>query len=356
MTAGQGGSGAPVLAPDARTALVRERLEAVRDLLSRHSAGGIVLSARRDFAWLTAGGQNHVLASAADGVAPIVVTGDAAVVLAPVNEYDRIMDEEISGLPLRIEAVPWWQPDAREGAVGALVQGRRLLEPVDVAAELESLRTVLSAAEHARLEWLAGAVIDAVARVAADVVDGTSEDEVAAGIVGRLAAVGARLPVILVAADGRIDRYRHPLSAGARIRQRVMVVAVAERWGLHVAHTQFVELDERPADVGRRAAGLSEVLAAMRSATVPGQTLGDVLAAARRAYEKTGLDDEWSRHHQGGTIGYQARERIATPGDPTPVRPGMAFAWNPSAVGFKREETLFLDARGSQHVLTTTPD
>jgi hypothetical protein len=33
----------------------------------------------------------------------------------------------------------------------------------------------------------------------------------------------------------------------------------------------------------------------------------------------------------------------------------MAFAWNPSAVGFKLEEALYLDSDGSQHILTTTP-
>jgi hypothetical protein len=56
----------------------------------------------------------------------------------------------------------------------------------------------------------------------------------------------------------------------------------------------------------------------------------------------------------GGSIGYAARERIATPGDKTPIRPGMAFAWNPSAVGYKAEQTLYLDQDGTQHILTST--
>ena len=56
------------------------------------------------------------------------------------------------------------------------------------------------------------------------------------------------------------------------------------------------------------------------------------------AYDRAGMGEEWSLHHQGGSIGYQAREQIATPNDSTPIVPGMAFAWNPSTVGFKREE------------------
>jgi Xaa-Pro aminopeptidase len=133
-----------------------------------------------------------------------------------------------------------------------------------------------------------------------------------------------------------------------------MVVVVAERWGLHVAATQFREFEPAAPDLRERAGSIEHVVDAMQSATHVGNSLGDVLAAARAAYAERGLENEWTLHHQGGSIGYAARERIATPGDKTPIRPGMAFAWNPSAVGYKAEQTLYLDQDGTQHILTST--
>jgi hypothetical protein len=181
-----------------------------------------------------------------------------------------------------------------------------------------------------------------------------SEESLGGDVGALLADEGARLPVILVAADERISRFRHPIATSNQIRSRVMVVVVAERWGLHVAATQFRELEPLSQQLRERAAAIAQVVDAMREASTVGNTLGDVLAAARAAYAYNGLDNEWTLHHQGGSIGYAARERIAKPDDETPIRPGMAFAWNPSAVGYKAEETLYLDENGGQHVLTTT--
>ncbi|HUS21159.1 MAG TPA: M24 family metallopeptidase [Aeromicrobium sp.] len=183
----------------------------------------------------------------------------------------------------------------------------------------------------------------------------TTEDDVVAEVTAAFLHQGVRLPVVLIAADGRIDRYRHPISAGRPIERRVMLVVCAERWGLIVAHTQFVELAPMTPEQLAAADATAHVLAAMRNATTPANTLGNVLTAAQDAYAETGMPDQWQLHHQGGSIGYRARERIATPKETTPIRPGMAFAWNPSVVGHKREETLYLDADGNPHIVTTTP-
>lgn len=184
---------------------------------------------------------------------------------------------------------------------------------------------------------------------------GQTEHEVAADVTASLLRFGIRAPVVLVAADERIVRYRHPLPTVNEIHGRLMLVVVAECWGLHVAHTEFRELVPLTPELGRAAAALRGVLTDMRAATVVGHTLADVLEAAQRGYEAQGFELEWTPHHQGGTIGYQPRERIAVPWDETPIRAGMAFAWNPSVTGLKLEETLYLDTEGHQHVLTTTP-
>jgi hypothetical protein len=49
--------------------------------------------------------------------------------------------------------------------------------------------------------------------------------------------------------------------------------------------------------------------------------------------------------------GYASREIIATPETRQEIREGQAFAWNPSLVGAKAEETFMLGPDGTE-VLT----
>jgi Xaa-Pro aminopeptidase len=341
---------APVLDAGVRARIVGERLEAVRRAAGGRA--GVLLQQRRDFAWLTLGGQNHVLLATDQGAAPLLVAPDRAVVLAPVNEADRIADEEVAGLPLEVEALPWWEPGAAHEAARRICASDDVATADEIATPLEELRTALDPVEHQRMAWLGRLAGTAMAEVVGQAQEGQTEQEVGAALAQSFTANGVRLPVLLAAADERIARYRHPLPGRAPLRQRLMVVVVVERWGLHVAQTMFRELIARDEELARRAAGLDQVLAAMADATAVDAMLGDVLQAARRAYSDAGMEEEWGLHHQGGTIGYAARERIAVPGDPTRIRPGMAFAWNPSARGHKLEATLYLDAEGRRHTVT----
>ncbi len=131
-----------------------------------------------------------------------------------------------------------------------------------------------------------------------------------------------------------------------------MLVAVAERWGLHVAATRSRELDQPDTELRGRIDAVREVEQAMHQATHSGSTLGAVFATTVAAYEAHGFHDEWRSHHQGGIIGYRARERIAVPGDDTPILGGMAFAWNPSVPGAKAEDTFILGPRDERSVVT----
>jgi Xaa-Pro aminopeptidase len=205
-----------------------------------------------------------------------------------------------------------------------------------------------------RMSWIGRRLGDALATVVHGVAPGDTEHGLAAAALGALGTDSIRLPVLLVAADERIARYRHPIPTERGVERRVMMVAVAERWGLHVAVTRFAELEPPGDDLARRMAAADGVHRAMVAATEPGATFGDVLDVARRAYADAGFPDEWTLHHQGGSIGYQGRERIATPGDRTPITDGMAFAWNPSVAGAKAEETFVLGPDGRR--MLTGPD
>ena len=336
---------------DERRAEVDRRLGGLRELLADSGASGLLLACRRNFSWATAGGVNHVVLTTEEGVAPLLVTADDALVLAPINESARIEEEELAGLPYSVVTLDWFD---RDGALAEarMRAGRQLLLDADVEEAMRTRRSVLAPLEQRRLAWLGGRVRAALGGALRGLIGGESEEMVAAELVAALGRDGVRAPVVLAAADDRIARYRHPLPTVQRIERRLMLVVVAERWGLHVAATRFRELERTDAELAERIEAVAAVHQAMVDATEPGATLGDVIETARRAYADAGFPDEWRLHHQGGSIGYQGRERIAVPGDATPVTSGMAFAWNPSIAGAKAEETFIVGDDGSRSVVT----
>lgn len=71
----------------------------------------------------------------------------------------------------------------------------------------------------------------------------------------------------------------------------------------------------------------------------------------KRFYAEEGFPDEWKNHYQGRLTGFASREVVATPETELEIRPGMAFAWNPSITGAKAEETFVLTG-SSPEVIT----
>jgi len=333
-----------------RRELVAERVEAIRRVLAERGESAALLTSRRNFAWATLGGENHVLLSREEGVASLLVTRTDVVVLTAVNEAARIGDEEVADLPISVEALPWHDDGAIDRAARRLA-GSRPLDDAALESSILPLRCILSDPEADRLAELGARAVAAMDAGIGGVEAGITEHEAASMMAGRLASDGIRTPILLAAADERIDRYRHPLPSARRVRHRLMLVVVAERWGLHAAVTRFAELREPGAELARRQSAVDRIHETMVAATRPGQTLGGVLAAARAAYAEAGHPDEWKLHHQGGIIGYQGRERIAMPDDPTIIREGMAFAWNPSITGTKTEATMLVTPHGPR-VLT----
>lgn len=332
-------------APDARPvpADVAERTNIIRELLEARGADAALLSTRRNFAWLTIGGRNHVVAGSEEGAAPLLIGRSSATVLAPVNEADRLAADELAGLPIEIERVAWHEPDAFDEAVRH--RGHRtVLTDADVEDDLWPIRARLGTLERARMASIGATLTETLDEVIAGAERGVTEAEAAGSLVHRLAADEIGVPVILAAADERIERYRHPLPTGMATFRRLMLVAVAERWGLHVALTRIRDLEPVDGVIAHRMRAVAAVDDAMHAATRPGTTLGDVFAAAQRAYADAGFADAWRQHHQGGLLGYRPRERIATPGDATVLAPGMAVAWNPSLAGVKVEASLLLTA------------
>jgi Xaa-Pro aminopeptidase len=321
--------------------------------MERESLGGIVLRRPANFAWYTGGGDSRVDKSQRDGVADILVTPGGEAVVTSAIEAQRMRDEQTPDLP--VYERPWTDdpgPLLRELADGGPL-GFDI--PVEDAPNLEdgvaALRRVLDDEAIERLRGIGTDASAALAEAAAAVVPGMHELEGAAELDAACRRRGLTAPVLLVGGDERIDRYRHSLPAGGTIDRRAMLVVSAERGGLFANMTRFVELEERSAELDRRAAACDEILRRMREeATKPGRTLSQIFGDCTRFYDEAGFPGEWRLHHQGGTTGYGSREVIATPDTHDRIGVGNAFAWNPSITGCKSEETFVLTAAGPEVV------
>jgi antitoxin VapB len=182
---------------------------------------------------------------------------------------------------------------------------------------------------------------------------GQTEDDLAALAAHELRQRGLVPWVLLVAADERIRRHRHPLPAGRHVERYFMLVTCAERGGLIAACSRLAHFGKVPADLAARHRAVCTVDAALIAATRPGAGFGTIFAEAQAAYAAVGFADEWRNHHQGGSTGYLPREVKAAPGESTAALADQAFAWNPSIAGTKSEDTVLCRASGPE--LMTPP-
>jgi len=169
-----------------------------------------------------------------------------------------------------------------------------------------------------------------------------------------LAARDIRSVVTLVAADERLEKFRHPVPTVRRWERVLMVVVCARRAGLIASLTRIVCAGAAPEGLRRRTAAAARVNARLLAATRPGATGSELYDAAARAYAEEGFAGEERLHHQGGAAGYRTRDWVAHPASAESVLENQAFAWNPSITGTKVEETCVATATGVE-VLTTTP-
>ena len=296
------------------------------------------------------------------------------------------MAEELGPLGCEILSYLWFESSAAEAVrrafPGTFVSDDGSLGE-NVHARLAVLQALLTETELEKYRRLGRLAAEAMTATLDSITPGMPEADIAAALHAEGARRRCRMPVVLVAADERIARFRHPLPTEApllggslaerRVEGYVMLVGCFLREGLVVSMTRFKQVGPLPAgiaDAFRRVCGVD---ALMQEATQPGKTLGDVFAVCRQAYKTLGFpENEWHNHHQGGATGYAGRTCKGAPGESFPVldahwprkaaeilgfQPafGAAFAWNPSGVGVKSEDTFLLLPDGTREIVTRTP-
>ncbi len=341
-------------------------IDRVRELLERGDYAGVVLTRPGPVAWAIPGINPPIDRTAAVDTVWVAIGPQNCTVITTSVEELRI-SQELLPTGIGVRSVPWWDSDAMVAAAVEVlgVPAQQLAADghpsfgIDVSHELTQQRLALDADEAERLRELGRLATVAVESALREWEPGQTDTQVAARIASGVEIFGADAPVLLVGADDRLMRYRHPVAVGATTHDCVMAVLVARHQGLHVALTRYVsahdttELETR-LDVVRSIH--RDVLAAGR----PGRNYGEVLTVLADAYARSGAPDAWNEHYQGGPIGYAQREFEISPAQSMSpwwhevIAENTAVAWNPSLGGGLKDEDTYLISSDGVELITTS--
>ena len=325
--------------------------ERMRSLMKAEKLDAVVLTNQNNFAWFTCGKDNHVVTAGDGGVASIVVTANAKYIVTNNIEGGRIVEEEVAGQGFELRESPW-----NEGAVakdilkiigkgkGASDNGIAGLPNID--GKIAPLRWELTKEEVERYRRLGKCAEITMNRVCKSLTPGITENEIAGRLSMELYSMGITPYVLLIAADERINKYRHPINTDKKVSRYVMNVICARKWGLIVSCTRLVYFGNLPAELKKKHEAVIRVDAAFNLNTKIGRPINEVFAAGLKEYKATGYADEWKLHHQGGPTGYAGRDFFGTADEKRKVVPNQAFAWNPSITGTKSEDTVIATEKG----------
>ena len=333
---------------------VESKVARVRQYLASSGLAGVLVTRQDNFAWLTGGKDNHVSQGSETGVGSLLVTRDARVALTNRIEAGRLRDEEIGDQGWDWRTFEWYRPGQLQAAVREVVGDGQIAadtpfpdaQPLDQA--FDQLRADLMPEEVRRYHEVGRICTEAIQHTCQTVHTNQTEHEIAAELMRRVRAEGARPSVVLIAVDERIDRYRHPIPTDTRLHNYAMLVLGGSKWGLNVSISRFLALHPLSEELKRRWRHVSQLAAYFTLATRPGRAWAEIFAGAAELYTQLGYPGEHELHHQDGPTGYRGRDFTATFDSPGVVSPHQAVAWNPSITGTKSEDTIVVSDDGHQ--------
>lgn len=334
----------------ARLEEVKIKLERVRQFMDRKGLSGILIKKQPNFSWLTAGGLNMVGIATEMGVTSVLVTRDSCYLIANKIEAPRMRDEEVDELGFGIVSYEWYEN--KELEIVKKIAGEKVgcdspvAGLIHIEGEFNELRYELTESEIERYLYLGEKLSKALESVLLFTRPGDVEAEIAGRISAELWKYRIDPTGFMVAADERAKLYRHPIPTMKKIEKLVMVSVNARYKGLITTVTRMVHFGEPPKQLLRQYRENVEIECLMIARTKMGEKMNLPVLAAIEEYEKRGYHDEWKLHHQGGPMGYYARDIRVTPDCQQTVRKNQAFCWNPTISGTKSEDGFIATETG----------
>lgn len=336
-----------------RLADVDEKHARVRSLLTASGADALLLQDPANIAWFTAGA-DPARCMAEGCQTSLFVTDDARLFATNAVDSAQLFEREAFGLGFQLKQREWFQPHS--ALVEDLCRGRKVVSDSgfdgtrSVTQDVVRLRRPLTELEVDRIRRLSKVLVHAVEISAGHIRPGVSEASVAGELSHRLIRRTVTPVRIQVCADGRNIRYRHWAYSEDPIESYATVSCVAKRWGLHVAVSRTVCLNQVPEELwsAHQKAVLIHATGMYFSRT--GRKLKEIWPKVRRIYDKFGMPTEWQLADQAEIIGYRAMEHQLTPDSDYELQAPTAMYWHPGVNAALPGDTVLVMPGGCEIV------
>jgi len=328
------------------SAVKKKRL---RELLERKGLDGLLITTREQFAWVSSGGDSHVVRNSVIGFGTIVITRDHAYLVAHSMDAERLLWEQLVGQDYELVVTRWYEGDEREKA--RELAGKRVGADTDypgtvnIYADLVDLHYPMTNLEVERTRWLAKETDRLYTRFVETIKPGETEKEIAARFHCAHLAAGMEVDVLIVGSDEHCFQYRHPIPTMKKLEKYLMLHTVARRWGLHCNLTRFIHFGPPSQEIRRVYDAAANVEARVFQTVKPGYAFADMLENQKKWYAEQGYPEEWKNHFQGGPTGYVIvdGERCFTK---KVMQLNQAYEWFITITGTKMGELALLTEDG----------
>jgi len=335
------------------------KLKRIYKYCTEKDIDGVILSRVDNFAWISTGCKNYVGTFSQSGEASFFITRRRKYIISNNIEGPRLATEEFKSSNIELIEYPWSEKKLRLKILEELTGNKKIRtdQPIPgyklLNSDFDKLKYSLTKFEIERYKKLGRDCANILEGVCKTIKKGQTELAIAGKIAYESWKRDVVPIVILIAADERTKKFRHPLPTPKKVSKQVMVVMCGRRDGLIVSLSRIVSLGKPDKQLIKKHEAVCNVDAAFILNTRPGEKLGNIFKRAMKVYDYYDFPDEWELHHQGGPTGYATRYYVATPDDRTVILENEAFAWNPSITGTKSEDTIITTKQAAINITQT---
>jgi Xaa-Pro dipeptidase len=325
-----------------------QKIERLRNWINEKGFDSVLLSRCENFAWLTVGGDNHVVINSEFGTGHLLITPKDQFLLAYTMDGPRLMNEQVKGQGYSLVTNDWFSGDPRLNInkLGGdkIASDSNFPGTQDCSGEILLLHDPMSALEKDRLRWL-GRTTGLVFEQAAPLIHpGMTEWEIAAIFKALFHLNLIDLDVLLVGTDERAMNIRHFIPSQRRLEKYVLINPAAKRWGLHANVSRCMNFGPLDKDFANSYGIAASVLTKMMEIVSDGVKFSEVLKTMTDSYISHQIPDGWKQHFPGGVTGYVLADcRCETE---LKIVNDQAYDWYATMPGVMIEELSVLGENG----------